>query len=204
MFGGGARGFAHLGVWRGLRARGVEINCVGGTSIGGIMAALVAADPSCERAIDITRRAFGENPTGDFNLLPLISLIKGDRVREAIERALSELTGSPIDIENLWKSYFCVATNYSQATEQMLVRGKRRYRLPSLTSYLMNITILYSIPRQKEARAVTDLYFNPPLFKAGLLEWKRFDSILRQGEQHATEVLDALTPAQRKVLGMRD
>ncbi|MCU0938606.1 MAG: patatin-like phospholipase domain-containing protein [Burkholderiaceae bacterium] len=284
--GGGARGFAHLGVWRALRARGVEIDCVGGTSIGGIMAALVAADPSCERAIDITRRAFGENPTGDFNLLPLISLIKGGRVREAIERALGELTGGPIDIEDLWKSCFCVATNYSQAAEQMLVRGdlgralrataaipgalppvvqggdllcdggtfnnfpvdlmrqmrgvghvigvdlggrnprhldfddvpgswallrdrlrprgKRRYRLPSLTSYLMNITILYSISRQKEARAVTDLYFNPPLFKVGLLQWKRFDSILRQGEQHANEVLDALTPAQRVALGMSD
>jgi hypothetical protein len=30
-------------------------------------------------------------------------------------------------------------------------------------AYLMNITILYSISRQREGRRLTDLYFNPPL-----------------------------------------
>jgi len=281
--GGGARGFAHLGVWRALRARGIEIDVVGGTSIGAVMAALVAADPNCERAIEIARRAFGQNPTGDFNLLPLVSLIKGRRARDAIEQALGDLAGGPIDIEDLWKTYFCVATNYSQAREQVMAggdlaralrssiaipgalppvvhdgdllcdggtfnnfpvdlmrqmrgvgqvigvdlgtrnphrlefdevpgswallldrlrpRGKRRYRLPSLTSYLMNITILYSISRQKQARAMTDVYFNPPLFKVGLMQWGRFADILRQGEYHATEVLDALTAEQRAALG---
>ena len=77
LAGGGARGFAHLGIWRALNERGVEIDVVGGTSIGAIMAALIAFDPPIERAIDIARRAFGTNPTGDFNLLPLVSLIKG-------------------------------------------------------------------------------------------------------------------------------
>ena len=47
--GGGARGFAHLGVWRALKEHGVEIDCVGGTSIGAVLAALVAADPPVER-----------------------------------------------------------------------------------------------------------------------------------------------------------
>ena len=284
--GGGARGFAHLAVWRALHARGIEIDCVGGTSIGAVMAALVAADPPVERATEIARRAFSNNPTGDFNLLPLVSLIGGRRARESIEHALVDLAGGPIDVEDLWKTYFCIATNYSQAREQVVrsgdlaralrasiaipgalppvvqdgdllcdggtfnnfpvdvmrqmrgvgcvigvdlggrnprrldfdevpgtwallrdrlrPRSRRRYRLPSLTSYLMNITILYSISRQKEARADTDLYFNPPLFKVGLLQWKRFDDILRQGAQHADEVLAALTPQQRRALGLAD
>ena len=30
-------------------------------------------------------------------------------------------------------------------------------------AYLMNVTILYSMSRQGEARRLTDLYFNPPL-----------------------------------------
>lgn|GEM_PF-1866375 len=30
----------------------------------------------------------------------------------------------------------------------------------------------------------------PPLLKVGLLQWNQFDSIVRQGEQHAREVLD--------------
>jgi NTE family protein len=95
-----------------------------------------------------------------------------------------------------------VPGSWALLRDRLRPRGKRRYRLPSLTSYLMNITILYSISRQKEARAVTDLYFNPPLFKVGLLEWKRFDSILRQGEQHANDVLDALPAEQRAALGL--
>ena len=282
--GGGARGFAHLGVWRALQAAGVEIDCVGGTSIGAVMASLIAADPSLDRAIDIARRGFGVNPTGDYNWLPLVSLIKGGRARSAIERSLAELAGEAVDIEDLWKNCFCIATNYSQAREQLLdrgpltrallasiaipgalppvvhdgdllcdggtfnnfpvdrmramrgvgrvigvdlgvrtarriefpevpdswallrdrlrPRGARRYRLPSLTSYLMNITILYSVSRQAESRALTDLYFNPPLYKVGLLQWSRFDDILRQGERHATEVLQALPAAQRAALGL--
>ncbi len=277
--GGGARGFAHLGVWRALQARGIEVDYLGGTSIGSVMAALIASDARLERAIEVARRGFKNNPTGDFNLLPIISLIKGRRARSAIEDSLRELVGDGAGIEDLWKPFFCIATNYSQATEQLITRGdigrgllasiaipgalppvvrdgdllcdggtfnnfpvdvmrqmrgvgrvigvdlgtrqprrldfdevpgsmtllmdrlrgrgRRRFRLPSLTSYLMNITILYSISRQKEARALTDLYFNPPLFRVGLLQWSRFDDILRQGEQHAVEVLDAL-PAETK------
>jgi NTE family protein len=84
LAGGGARGFAHLGIWRALRERGVDIDVVGGTSIGAMMAALIAFDQPFDKAIDVTRRAFGSNPTGDFNLLPLVSLIKGRRVRKAV------------------------------------------------------------------------------------------------------------------------
>lgn len=271
LAGGGARGFAHLGVWQALAEHGIEVDCVGGTSIGSVMGALVAADVPVDRALGIARRAFSVNPTGDYNLLPLVSLIKGRRVRAAIEGALAELVGGAIDIEDLWKGYFCIATNYSQAREHRVHQGdlahalmatiaipgalppvlkdgdllcdggtfnnfpvdamrewrgvgkvigvdlgarphrpldfdevpgswsllldrlrprhRRRYRLPSLASYLMNVTIIYSISRQKEARRLVDLYFNPPLFKVGLLQWSRFDQIVRQGYQHATEVL---------------
>ena len=43
LAGGGARGFAHLGVYKALQEQGLEIDFVGGTSIGAVMAALVAA-----------------------------------------------------------------------------------------------------------------------------------------------------------------
>jgi NTE family protein len=282
--GGGARGFAHLGTWRALQEQGVEIDCIGGTSIGGVLAAIVAADPPLDKGVAIARKAFSENPTGDFNLLPLISLIKGGRVRGAIERSVRALMGEPIDIEDLWKTYFCIATNYSQAREQPIKSGdlaralrasiaipgalppvvhdgdllcdggtfnnfpvdvmrdlrgvgtvlgvdlgariprrlefdevpgswallrdrfrprdKRRYRLPSLAAYLLNVTILYSMSRQQEARRLTDVYFSPPLHRIGLLQWSRFDEIVRQGHDHAVEVLGALDDGQRAALGM--
>jgi NTE family protein len=279
LAGGGARGFAHLGVWRALHAAGIEIDVVGGTSIGAAMATLIAADAPVERAIDIARRAFSASPTSDYNLLPLVSLVKGRRVRAAIHRAIDELAGEPIDIEDLWKPFYCVATNYSQAREhdfhggdlalgleasmaipgalppvvhdgnllcdggtfnnfpvdimrdlrgvgpvigvdlgvryakrldlaeipgtwellrdRLRPRRKRRYRLPSLVSYLLNVTVLYSVSRQSDAKRLTDLYFNPPLFKVGMLQWSRFDHIVRQGETHAVEVLGGLSAEQR-------
>jgi len=285
LAGGGARGFAHLGVWRALEAHGAEIDCVGGTSIGALMGTLVAADAPAERGIAIARHAFGSNPTSDYNLLPLVSLIKGQRVRKAIDGALAELVGGPIDIEDLWKPFFCVVTNYSQAREQdvrhgdlarslqasiaipgalppvvrdgdllcdggtfnnfpvdvmrelrgvgrvigvdlgvphaiplaidevpgtwallrdrLKPRDRRRYRLPSLASYLLNVTVLYSVSRQAEGKRLTDLYFNPPLDKVGILDWGRFDQIVRQGEQHAIDVLGRLGTEQRAALGPR-
>ncbi|GAA5182223.1 cyclic nucleotide-binding and patatin-like phospholipase domain-containing protein [Niveibacterium umoris] len=273
LAGGGARGFAHLGIVRALQERGVEIDCVGGTSMGAVMATLVASDLPLARATEIARRAFRTNPTGDFNWLPMLSLIKGRRLRGIISEAMQQLFGGEIEIEDLWKNAFCVATNYSQAREQPLFRGSlskslrasiaipgalppvimdgdllcdggtfnnfpvdvmqrmrgvvtvigvdlnfkkprrmefdevpgtwallrdrlvpramRRYRLPSLSAYLMNVTILYSMSRQGEAQRMTDLYFNPPLERVGLLQWSKFDQIVEQGYAYAVAQLEA-------------
>jgi NTE family protein len=276
LAGGGARGFAHLGVYKALQERGIEVDFVGGTSIGAVMAALVAADQPMDQAHAIARRAFSINPTGDFNWVPLLSLIGGRRMRRIVTQSATELLGFEADIEDLWKNYYCIATNYSHAREQPLrsgplikamlastaipgalppvivdgdllcdggtfnnfpvdvmrnVRGvgsvigvdlnsrkarriefdevpgtwallrdrlrprkQRRYKLPSLPAYLLNVTILYSMSRQRHAQLQTDLYFNPPLDRVGLLEWKRFDQIVAQGYAHAVEVLKAHSP----------
>ena len=75
-------------------------------------------------------------------------------------------------------------------------RSRRRYKFPSLMAYLMNVTILYSSSRQRAARKLTDLYFNPPLERVGMLQWDRFDAIVAQGHAHAVQVLDTLAPEQ--------
>ncbi|TDP73032.1 cyclic nucleotide-binding and patatin-like phospholipase domain-containing protein [Roseateles toxinivorans] len=281
--GGGARGLAHMGVYRALQERGIEIDVVGGTSIGSVMATLVALDQPIATLTATVRKAFARSPTGDFNLIPMLSLIKGRRLRRIVSQALAELGGAGTQIEDLWKGYYCVATNYSQASEQVLKRGplldamlasiaipgalpplihegdllcdggtfnnfpvdvmrglrgvgkvigvdlsfkrlrrmdhadmpgtwallrdrlrpraKRRYRLPSLATYLMNVTILYSTSRQRQARKLTDIYMNPPLDRVGMLQWKRFDEIEQQGYEHACLVLDgSLQVAQESVL----
>jgi len=123
LAGGGARGFAHLGVYRALRERGIEIDYVGGTSIGAVMATLVASDRALPDITAIARRAFSVNPTGDFNFVPMLSLIKGRRLRGVLERALTELLGFDAEIEDLWKNFYCVASNYSQAHEKVLRSG---------------------------------------------------------------------------------
>ena len=124
--GGGARGFAHLGVLRALHEHGIEIDCIGGTSIGAVMALPAAADRPPDEGRAVARRGFSRNPTGDFNLLPFVSLFAGRRMRALLRQGLQELLGpgaEEADIEDLWKTFFCVASNYSQAREEVLRHG---------------------------------------------------------------------------------
>ena len=123
LSGGGARGFAHLGVLRALEEAGVSVDLASGTSIGAVMAAYVAMDLPMEQVIRRAREAFSANPTGDFNILPLMSLVKGKRLKRAIDSAIVDACGQHIDIEDLWKGYFCVSSNYSAARESVLERG---------------------------------------------------------------------------------
>lgn len=121
--GGGARGFAHLGVLRALEEAGIPIDMVGGASIGAAMASYIAFDRSNASLTDLARRSFSRNPTSDYNLAPLISLIGGGNLRQVINEAVAELSGFDANIEDTWKPLYCIATNYSRATEVVLRRG---------------------------------------------------------------------------------
>jgi NTE family protein len=66
---------------------------------------------------------------------------------------------------------------------------RRRYRLPSLPAYLMTVMVLNSMARGRQARALADLCFHPPLERVGLLQWKRFDRIVQIGYEHALQML---------------
>jgi NTE family protein len=106
LSGGGARGFAHLGVVRALREHGVPIDLVGGTSMGGILAAGVAADWSDAELVLRFRPSFVDtNPLSDFTL-PFVSLVSGRKVGQLLRRELGE-----IEIEDLPLPYFCVSSN---------------------------------------------------------------------------------------------
>ena len=56
----------------------------------------------------------------------------------------------------------------------------------------MNVQILYSASRRPFARKLTDVYFNPPLERVGMMQWDKFDDIVQQGHAHAVEMLDAM------------
>jgi NTE family protein len=104
--GGGARGFAHLGVLKAFAEHGVPIDAVGGTSIGGIVAGGVALGLSPEGVAAGLQRAFVDtNPVRDFTL-PLISLARGRKSKRLLRETYGEVA-----IENLWKTFFCVSAN---------------------------------------------------------------------------------------------
>jgi NTE family protein/lysophospholipid hydrolase len=108
--GGGARGFAHIGVIKALEEKGLPIDLIGGTSIGSIIAALYAMGWDCETMLQKSKELFlKKKPLNDFTL-PLISLIKGRK----FDRISQEVFGEAC-IEDLWLNYFCVSCNLTDS-----------------------------------------------------------------------------------------
>lgn len=119
LSGGGARGFAHIGVVRALRDAGIEIDYVAGCSIGGIVGAGVAADWSYAQMVENYRRCFVDtNPLSDWTL-PLVSLRSGRKV----SRLLREAFGETRDIEDLPLPFFCVSSNLTDGALEVHERG---------------------------------------------------------------------------------
>jgi NTE family protein len=109
LSGGGARGFAHIGVIRALREAGIPIDAVGATSIGSIIGAGLAVGWDHQEMTQRIRRSFVDtNPTSDFTF-PLLSLVSGRKVGRLLRREFGA-----IHIEDLRLPYFCVSTNLTR------------------------------------------------------------------------------------------
>jgi predicted acylesterase/phospholipase RssA/CRP-like cAMP-binding protein len=107
--GGGARGFAHLGVLRAFEELGINIDMIGGTSIGAPIAGMVAQGKSASECLDLSINAFSSLIDMTF---PFTSMISGKR----ISRTIAEHTAD-WDIEDYWLPYFCVSTNLTTAKQ---------------------------------------------------------------------------------------
>jgi NTE family protein len=106
LSGGGARGFAHLGIIRALREDRVPIDFVGGASIGSIIAAGVAMGWDDEEMALRYRRSFvTTNPVNDYTF-PLVALTRGRKVTRLLQREYGE-----VRIEDLRRPYFCISAN---------------------------------------------------------------------------------------------
>ena len=119
LSGGGARGFAHIGVLRAMREAGIVIDAVGGTSIGAVIAAGYAAEWGDEEMTMRMRRSFVDtNPLNDYTL-PLVSLVSGRKVSRLLRREFEESA-----IEELPLPFFCVSTNLSSGQLGVHRRGE--------------------------------------------------------------------------------
>ena len=113
--GGGARGFAHLGVLRALEDMDVAIDMVGGTSIGAPISGWVAQQLSASQSRDAAIHAFHSLIDLTF---PSTSVIAGKRIAKVI----TEQTGG-WDIEDFWLPFFCISTNITSAKSMVHTRG---------------------------------------------------------------------------------
>jgi predicted acylesterase/phospholipase RssA len=113
--GGGARGFAHIGVLRALEELGIPVDMIGGTSMGAPIAGFVAQGASADVVNERAKKAY--HNIIDFTL-PVVSMISGGRISASIKQQ----TGT-WDIEDYWLPFFCVSTNLTTAQPVIHRRG---------------------------------------------------------------------------------
>lgn len=115
--GGGARGFAHAGVYRALYEREIPIDWVGGSSIGAVFGAGIAMGWDPKRVEEEARISFvQEKPFGDFTV-PLVALLRGKRIDRLTQRNFTT------DIEDMLIPYFCVSSDLTDACLTVHERG---------------------------------------------------------------------------------
>lgn len=116
LSGGFARGTAHAGVLRALKECGVPIDLIGGTSIGGIVAAQSILGFDYEQLVRTTCAGF-DNCFKDVTL-PFVSLITGRNLASD----LGDIVGDR-QIEDLPIPFFCVSANLTRAQMHIHLRG---------------------------------------------------------------------------------
>jgi NTE family protein len=105
LAGGGARGFAHIGVMKALLENNVPFDHLGGTSMGAIIAA-VALEWSLDELSARMRDAFvTANPLDDYTI-PLIALVRGKKVSNLLREHFGD-----VRIEEMPRPFFCVSSD---------------------------------------------------------------------------------------------
>jgi NTE family protein/lysophospholipid hydrolase len=117
--GGGARGFAHIGVIRALEEARIPIDMICGVSMGAIIAGQYAMGWDWPTMIRSNKRLLADKRLNTDLALPLFSLSSGRRFRSALKTFFGE-----IEIEDLWLSYFCASCNLSSS--QLVVHRRGR------------------------------------------------------------------------------
>ncbi len=113
--GGGARGFAHLGVYRAMVELGIPIDLIAGSSIGAPLGAGIACGDTPDEAV-------ADSMTGFAGLLdytiPVVSLIKAERITRSIETRFGDW-----DFEDTWIPFRCMSTNLTRSRVEVHRHG---------------------------------------------------------------------------------
>ncbi|WP_420474469.1 patatin-like phospholipase family protein [Noviherbaspirillum sp. ST9] len=113
--GGGARGFAHIGVLRALEESGIPIDLLGGNSMGALIGAQYACNVPLDDILERTKQFAlgGEHPT-----LPLVSLLAGRRIERDLQRMFEGMK-----MTALWRPYFAAACNLTRGCTTVQENG---------------------------------------------------------------------------------
>ena len=115
--GGGAKGWAHVGVIKALLEMNITIDAVGGTSVGSMIGACFALHPNYQDIVEkfsaLTKVAYKITSLKNLTL-PIISLFDAKAGTRLLEKTFSN-----IRIEDLWIPFFCISSNLSAQREEV-------------------------------------------------------------------------------------
>lgn len=115
--GGGARGFAHIGVVRAIEEAGWDVDAIGGTSMGAFVGAGYANALTYEDMLSEATMFSSRKTVFDYTL-PFTSLVAGKKVTGHYRRIFGDIC-----IEDLWRPFFCISTNLTRAQPVIHDRG---------------------------------------------------------------------------------
>ncbi len=114
LSGGGARGFAHIGIIKALQENQIPIDLVGGTSMGAYIGSLFACGYDLDTLIKIVREILVNRPRGIHYTLPYTSLMTIDKSEQRLKHRLAG-----INLEDLWLNFYCISANITQSDMQI-------------------------------------------------------------------------------------
>lgn len=119
LSGGGALGFAHVGVLQAFADNGIEFDCVAGTSMGAIVGSLYAAGVNPQEMLQLTKR---HNLNKTLKLISVQRSSTGISSHKALREALEEVL--PINFDSLQKPFFVSVTNLTTAQNEIVSSGE--------------------------------------------------------------------------------
>lgn len=146
LSGGGARGFAHLGVVQALLDEGIVPHAISGTSAGSLVGALMAAGVSFEaiekKVLDVGWTKLAR---------PVIPPQRGLFTLAPVEKLLEELLGDKRQFKDLPIPFACVATDVDYDEAVVLKEG----HLASAVRASCSIPGVF-VPVEREGRLLVD------------------------------------------------
>ena len=118
MSGGGARGVAHVGMWRAMHEAGLPIDIVGGTSVGAAMSGAIALGLEADEIGPRVEQIFVKSGAMRRLTLPKYALLD----HKVFDASMQEHYTS-VPIEDLWLPYFAVAADLAGVSRHVIRRG---------------------------------------------------------------------------------
>jgi predicted acylesterase/phospholipase RssA/CRP-like cAMP-binding protein len=117
LSGGGARGFAHMGVHRAMEELGIPFDYVGATSMGAVMGGAFVTIETNAEMMQLSQ-SFSQPKTLFDRTLPFTAIMVSRKVTQFTQ----DLYGDH-QIEDLWIPFFCVASNLTTAQPEIIQQG---------------------------------------------------------------------------------